>query len=338
MPEMARRAGLTPVFADVDPTTFNVTASSIERVLTPRTVAIVPTHLWGLPCDMDEIMSLATQRGLRVIEDCAHALGALYRGRPVGAFGDAAVFSFQTIKPLNAYGGGMAVVRDAALAARVTRLAAAAARPTVKRVTQRLWQGRVMRLATRSDVFTWTLFPLLYMGTRLHWSIDMYFWERIRPLDPLPAEYHERISNVQAAIALEGLGRLDAWTAARQQHAAQMSRWLDGIPGVRVPVMAADRTHAYYQNCVYVPARDVVVDYCLRRAIDLETLHVDLCAELPLFGSHPSAPGARETTATVQVPVYESLTDAQLHRVADVLRDAVRARDARTPATVHASP
>ena len=70
----------------------------------------------------------------------------------------------------------------------------------------------------------------------------------------------------------------------------------------------------------------------------LETLHVDLCAELPLFGRHPGAPGARETTATVQVPVYESLTDAQLHRVADVLRDAVRARDARTPSTVHASP
>lgn len=338
MPEMARRAGLTPVFADVDPNTFNVTASSIERVLTPRTVAIVPTHLWGLPCDMDEIMSLATQRGLRVIEDCAHALGALYRGRPVGTFGDAAVFSFQTIKPLNAYGGGMAVVRDAALAARVIRLAAAAGMPTVKRVTQRLWQGRVMRLATRPDVFTWTLFPLLYMGTRLHWSIDMYFWERIRPLEPLPAEYCERISNVQAAIALEGLGRLDAWTAARQHHAAKMSRWLDGIPGIRVPVMAPDRSHAYYQYCVYVPARDAVVDYCLRRAIDLETLHVDLCAELPLFGRHPGAPGARETTATVQVPVYESLTDAQLYRVADVLRDAVRAQDARTPATVHASP
>ena len=122
MPEIARRAGLTPVFADVDPITFNITAQAIERAITPRTVAVVPTHLWGLPCDMEDIVSLAACRGLAVIEDCAHALGAMYHGSPVGAFGDAAIFSFQTFKPLNAYGGGMAVVRDAALATRVAYL------------------------------------------------------------------------------------------------------------------------------------------------------------------------------------------------------------------------
>jgi len=339
MPEMARRAGLTPVFADVDAKTFNVTASSLERAITSRTAAIVPTHLWGLPCDMDDIMSLAASRGLRVIEDCAHAFGALYRGRPVGTFGDAAIFSFQTIKPLNAYGGGMAVVHDDALADRVADLAAAAPPPGLKRGKQRLWQGRVMRLATRSDVFTWTLFPLLYMGTRLHWSVDMYFWEAIRPLDSLPDDYGERISNVQAAIALEGLSSLDRWTAARQRNAVQMGRLLDGVPGVRVPVVPPDRTHTFYQYCVYVPSRDVVVDYCLRRGVDLETLHVDLCAELPLFGDgHASAPGARETTGTVQLPIYESLSDTQLDRVASVLRDAVLSLEARTPAPMRASP
>src|SRR3954463_10406626 len=70
MPEMARVAGLTPVFADVDPVTFNVTAATIERVITPRTVAVVPTHMWGLPCDMDPILEVARRHGLRVIEDC----------------------------------------------------------------------------------------------------------------------------------------------------------------------------------------------------------------------------------------------------------------------------
>jgi dTDP-4-amino-4,6-dideoxygalactose transaminase len=76
MPEMARVSGLQPVFADVDPVTFNMTADSFERVITPRTVAVVPTHLWGLPCDMDEIVAVAARHDLRVIEDCAHALGA----------------------------------------------------------------------------------------------------------------------------------------------------------------------------------------------------------------------------------------------------------------------
>jgi len=335
MPEIARRAGLTPVFADVDPATFNVMPSAIERAITPRTVAVVPTHLWGLPCDMDEIVALAQRHGIAVIEDCAHALGALYRGRPVGTFGDAAIFSFQTLKPLNAYGGGMAVVRDKALASRVAALAAAEPPPSLKRVKQRLWHGRVLRLATRPDVFTWTLFPLLYAGTRLHWSIDMYFWEAIRPLDPFPDDYHERMSNVQAAIALEGLARLDDWNAVRRRHAKYMNDMLSEADGVRVPAIPADRTHVFYQYCAYVPSRDAVVNRCLRRGVDLETLHVDLCAELPLFGAGgASAAGARQTTATVQVPIYERLTDRHLERVAAVIRDAVASLQAHPSAAV----
>jgi len=338
MPEIARQAGLTPVFADVDPVTFNMTTKGIWRVITPRTVAVVPTHLWGLPCDMDDIMSIAARHGLAVIEDCAHALGARYRGRPVGTIGDAAIFSFQTFKPLNAYGGGMAVVRDVALAARVAHRAAADPPPSAKRVKQRLWHGRVMRLATRPDVFKWTLFPLLYAGSRLRWSLDMYFWEAIRPLEPFPEDYRERISNVQAAIALEGLARLDEWNAARQHHAHRMTALLDGVHGARVPFVPPDRTHVFYQYCVYVPARDAVVEACLRRGVDLETLHVDVCPDLALFGTrHRPAPGARETTGTIQVPIYELLTDMQLDRVGEAVRDAVVSLERQPAAAVRAS-
>ena len=119
MPELARVAGLHVVFADIDPDTFTLDPGAFERAITPRTRVVVPTHLYGLPCDMDPIMEIARRHGIRVIEDCAHALGATYRGRPVGTFGDGALFSFQTLKPLNTYGGGMALVHDATLAARV---------------------------------------------------------------------------------------------------------------------------------------------------------------------------------------------------------------------------
>ena len=81
MPEIARRAGLTPVFADVDPATFNLTAAAIERVITPRTVAVVPTHLWGLPCDMEDILSITARAGIAVIEDCAHAINPTRQDR-----------------------------------------------------------------------------------------------------------------------------------------------------------------------------------------------------------------------------------------------------------------
>ncbi len=101
VPEVARVAGLRPVFADVDPRTFTLDPAALERAITPRTRAVVPTHLYGLPCDMEAIMEIARRHGLTVIEDCAHALGATWRGRPVGTIGDAGFFSFQLLKPLN---------------------------------------------------------------------------------------------------------------------------------------------------------------------------------------------------------------------------------------------
>jgi perosamine synthetase len=335
MPEMARVAGLTPVFADVDPVTFNISPRAFERAITARTVAVVPTHLWGLPCDMAEILDIAKRNELRVIEDCAHALGAQYRGRDVGTFGDAAIFSLQTFKPLNAYGGGVAVARDPQLGSRIAALAAAEPAPDQKAVEHRLWHGRVMRIATRPPIFTWTMFPLMYACTRLHWNLDMYFWEQIRRLDPLPRDYRQRLSNVQAAIALEGLAHLDAWTGRTRRHAARMSEILGSVPGVRVPFVPPDRTHAYYQYCAYVPSRDEVVEACLRRGIDIETLHVDLCTELDLFGKSTwTATGARTTTHTIQIPVYEGLEDQQLERVANVVRDVVRTVATPTAAMV----
>src|SRR5690349_3818451 len=87
VPEIARRNGLRPVFVDVDPSTFNLDAAQVEGALTERTRAIVPTHLYGLPCAMSEIMKIAEKHDLVVIEDCAQAVGAQYRRQRVGTFG-----------------------------------------------------------------------------------------------------------------------------------------------------------------------------------------------------------------------------------------------------------
>jgi perosamine synthetase len=324
VPEIARVLGLTPVFADVDPGTFNLTPKSFQRAITSKTVAVVPTHLWGLPCDMDEIAGIAARHGIMVIEDCAHALGATYRKRPVGTLGDAAFFSFQMIKPLNTYGGGMAVARDRVIANRVRKLAESAPLPAIKAIKEKLWRGRVQRIATRPSVFTWTLFPAVYVTTRFNWSIDMYFWEPIRKLEPLPADYHVRYANVQAALGLEGLRHLNGWQRQTERHAARLSAVLSNVPGVRVPSVPSDRTHTFYQYSAYVPERDIVVARCLRRGVDIETLHVDVCTALDLFGGAAKAsPGANETTQAIQIPVYESLTDAELERVASVVRGAV---------------
>jgi dTDP-4-amino-4,6-dideoxygalactose transaminase len=117
--------GATPVFADIDPRTFNLDPSSIERAVTPKTRAILPVHLYGLMSGMDEVLAIAGRHGLPVVEDCAQAIGAQWEGRPAGSVGTIGCFSFFPSKNLGAYGdGGMLVTDDAEIAGRVKRLRA----------------------------------------------------------------------------------------------------------------------------------------------------------------------------------------------------------------------
>ena len=327
VPEIARVAGLKVVFADVDPKTFTMDPQALERAITPATRAVVPTHLYGLPCDMDAIMAVASRHNLRVIEDCAHALGATFDGRPVGTFGDAGFFSFQTLKPLNCYGGGMALVQDAGVARRVRELAERERWPDEKRIDNRLLIGRLQRIFIKPWVFTISAFPILWVSSLIGANPDVYLWEEIRPLDPLPDAYTERFPNVQAAIGLAALDHFDEWTERTRRHAGVMNRALGDVPGVTVPYVPDRRTHVYYQYCVYAPERDELVVRCVRRGIDIETLHVDVCSDLDLFAGARTepvgAPGAQRAADAMQVPVYSTLTDAQAARVAGVVRSVL---------------
>jgi dTDP-4-amino-4,6-dideoxygalactose transaminase len=105
-------AGGTPVLVDIDPRTLNIDASRIEAAITPRTKVIMPVHFAGLPCDMDAIYALAKKHGLRVVEDCAHAIGAEHDGRRLGSFGDIQVMSFHPNKNMTTGEGGCVVADD----------------------------------------------------------------------------------------------------------------------------------------------------------------------------------------------------------------------------------
>lgn len=116
-------AGATPVLVDIEKYFYTMDPSKIEEAITPRTKAIIPVHIYGQPCDMDAILAIARKRHLKVIEDCAQAHGALYKGQKVGTMGDVGCFSFYPTKNLGAIGdGGGIVTRDAHVATRVKRM------------------------------------------------------------------------------------------------------------------------------------------------------------------------------------------------------------------------
>jgi perosamine synthetase len=114
--------GATPVFADVDPLTYNLDPADVERRLTPRTKAVMPVHQVGLPADMDSFLDLAERHGLALVEDAACAIGATHRGRPIGSLGPLACFSFHPRKVITCGEGGMIAVHDPEMAERLRRL------------------------------------------------------------------------------------------------------------------------------------------------------------------------------------------------------------------------
>ncbi|WP_235009811.1 aminotransferase class I/II-fold pyridoxal phosphate-dependent enzyme [Mycobacterium sp. 3519A] len=110
--------GITPVFCDIDPSTHNIDAKQVERLVTPRTTGILGVHVWGRPCDVDALSEIADRRRLSLLFDAAHAFGSEFRGRKIGGFGRAEVFSFHATKLVNAFEGGAIVTDDDALADR----------------------------------------------------------------------------------------------------------------------------------------------------------------------------------------------------------------------------
>lgn len=324
VPEIARVAGLKPVFADVDPATFTLCPRAVEHAITPNTRAVLPTHLYGMACDMDPILELARRHHLKIIEDCAHSLGAMYKDRMVGTLGDASFFSFQAFKPLNTYGGGLAWTRDADLARRVGALADGEQWPDEKRAESLLRTGRWQQTFIRPKVFTYSLFPIWYAASWVNAKPEERLWERVRPLDPLPDHYRGRFSNVQAAIGLAGLKRLPEFIERTRRHARILDDLLGDVPGITIPRVPLGRTHVYYQYCAYVPQSGTIVKQCIRRGIDVAPMHVDVCTRMELFGwSGPAAAGADQAATAVQLPVFESLSDREVERVGRLVREKV---------------
>jgi perosamine synthetase len=322
VPEIARRAGLKPVFVDVDPTTFNIDPAKIEAAISEKTRAIVPTHLYGQPCEMTEVMRMADQHGLVVIEDCAQAAGARYRGRQVGTFGNAAFFSFQLLKGINTYGGGMALTNDSSLAERIRAQAHSEPAQSSAELIKRFATGLTVRALVSPKGFTFWGVPIQVTASVFgNYDFSKYLWEKIRPLDSFPRDYRRRYSNAQAIVGLRGLAKLDEFNARSREHAGRFARGLADCRAIQTPRLLPGAEHVYYQYCVYVSDPASASRRAIRRGVDFETMHVDVCSSLPLFKQFAAnCGGAEATERALQLPVYSRLRTSDVERVLRVVR------------------
>ncbi len=323
VPEIARRTGFKPIFVDVDPLTFNIDSTAIEAAITEHTRVIVPTHLYGQPCEMKEILRIAEKHDLIVVEDCAQATGARYRGRLVGTFGTASFFSFQMLKGVNTYGGGMALTNNNVLAATVRDFAALEPLPSTGDVAARFLKAYAARIGISPKVFTLWGYPIQVLAS-MFGDVDLskYLWEKIRPLDIFPRTYAQRYSNAQAVVGIRGLAKLDEYNARSREHALRYAAGLCDCRSVQTPRILPGVEHVYYQYCIYTSDPRRTSRRAVRRGVDLETMHVDVCSDLRLFRAFAShCPGADATKAALQLPVYSRLRSSDVERVLYVMRE-----------------
>ncbi|HEV8129927.1 MAG TPA: aminotransferase class I/II-fold pyridoxal phosphate-dependent enzyme [Acidobacteriota bacterium] len=326
VPEIARINELKPAFVDVDPDTYNMDPTALAAAVTPQTRAVVPTHLYGQPCQMDAIMEIARKHQLLVIEDCAHAIGAAYQGQKTGTFGDASFFSFQTLKGLNTYGGGITVTNDGAWAQRIRELVEAEPWPSASQVIKRLWGGYLQRAFISPYGFTLSMFLAFYIASFFgDYDLTRFIWEKIRPLEPLPESYRRRYSNAQAVIGLKMLENIDALNQKSRVHADRLTEGLKDINAILPPRTIPGAFPVYYQYCIRVSDPATLRHRAIRRGVDVEIMHVDICTRLELFAPYSSrCPGAESTEGCLQLPVYSGLRPEDVERILRVVREASR--------------
>ncbi|CAH0139340.1 GDP-perosamine synthase [Pseudomonas sp. Bi70] len=293
-------AGAIPVFAEVDRDTQNITAESIRAVISPRTRGVICVHLAGWPCDMDPIMALAEEHGFKVIEDCAQAHGARYKGRAVGSIGHIGAWSFCQDKIMTTGGeGGMVTTNDRDLWSKMWSF----------KDHGKSWEAVYER--QHAPGFRW-----------VHESFGTNW----------------RMTEVQGAIGRIQLSRMSTWTAARQANARRIWDVASTLPGLRVPLIPVDINHAAYKCYVFVEpsklksgwSRDRILDELNARGVPC---YSGSCSEVYLekafdhTGWRPEFPldVARELGETsLMFLVHPTLTNDEISKTCLVLENVLR--------------
>ena len=275
-------AGGTPVFADVRADTLTIDPDDIERLITPRTAAIVVVDYGGHPADLDEILSLARKHDLTVFEDAAHSCGATYRGRAVGSIVDFTCFSFHAVKNLAMGEGGAITVADDGLAARLRRMR---------------WHGLSRSTWERSD------------GRRYSWDYD---------LEEIGFKAH--LSDIPAAIGLVQLERLAEMNARRRAIADRYSAAFARLDWLTRPTELSHVRSSWHLYAVQIRERDRFIEHMAGAGV-ATSVHYKPTHLYPQYARYARKLPVTEAAwpRLVTLPLFPGLTDAEVSQIIDAV-------------------
>lgn len=213
--------GGTPVFADIDPDTYNISPEELESKITPQTKAIIPVHYTGQPCDMDAILEIARKHDLLVIEDGAHALGASYKGKKIGSIADMTCFSFHPVKPVTTGEGGMIVTDNEELYRKLVLYRSHGItrdNDMMQQYEDQLWQSTDPALQEAADMLRG---DVMNPGGWYYQQLEL--------------GYNYRITDISCALGASQMDKLDHFLERRRQIAKKYDEAFADIPQIKTP-------------------------------------------------------------------------------------------------------
>jgi perosamine synthetase len=288
--------GATPVFADVEPDTLLIDPDDVQAKITPRTRGIIAVDYAGQPCRYDELKAIADRHGLALVADACHALGASYKGRPVGSLADLSIFSFHPVKHIATGEGGMVATDDPELARKL-----------------RLFRnhGITTDYRQREAAGSW-LYEMVDLG------------------------YNYRLTDLQCALGLSQLRKLPGWLQRRRQIARRYDEALATIPGIRPLALHPEAAHAYHLYVIRIDPSGVVggrrqVFAGMRAAGIGVNVHYIPVHLHPFYrrrfgtgpGLCPTAEAAYEEI--LSLPIFPGMTDEDVQSVLVALASVIRA-------------
>lgn len=254
VPNAIMYTGATPVYADIDAATYNLSATTVEPLITKHTRVILAQNTFGLSADLEPIMALADKRGLTVVEDCAHGLGGFYRGRRNGAVAHAAFFSAQWSKPISTGLGGIAYTQDDNIAKNIRTILARMPQPRIKEQVI-LRMQMLMRPLADFPLFHYPLVQFyrfltqksgLSVGSSTHHELET---------NTMPPGYLKQMSAWQLRKWQRGLALLDRTVKQRQTTAAYYDSFFTALK-IQPPHQPDYAEHSMLRYAVRVPEKD----------------------------------------------------------------------------------
>jgi dTDP-4-amino-4,6-dideoxygalactose transaminase len=318
-------AGGRPVFADIDRKTCNVDPAQIKRLIDKNTGAVMITHLHGLACPMDEIVAICKNAGVPLIEDAAQAFGAGYRGKKLGTFGDAGIYSFGRYKNLVAFYGGMLVTPHKEISQKVRSKINAYAPMEKSSIAKRVAGCLIKDIMTMTPMFPAIVYPFIrfcnlnninFINRLVETELDL------SRKNAFPGPYARKMSSLQAKTALKRIDKVESENSTRIRNAKIYHQGLKNIPEILLPPLKDDGSNIYSYFPIQYAERRALVKELLRTGRDVGVQHLKNCADLHAFKDfYSDCPKARATAnEVVLLPTYPRYSEKEVYKTIDAVR------------------